>query len=77
MSFLRQIKVVSAEINKSRFSKGIRVKYRVYRDEEYTETELVTNTLSPKFNHASLFTFPAVTQETLDFFDSGRSQLRW
>lgn len=62
---------MSAEINKSRFSKGIRVKYRVFKDEHYTETDLQKDTLSPKFKHAKLYTFDNITQEELDFFDSG------
>ena len=66
-----QIKVLSAEINKSRFSKGVRVKYRVYKDEVYTETDLIRNTLTPKFNHAHVFAFNVITNDELDFFEHG------
>lgn len=66
-----QIKVQSAEINKSRFSRGIRVKYRVYKDEQYIETELVRNTLTPKFNHNHVFAFNSITQDELEFFEQG------
>ena len=67
-----QIKLLKADINKSRFSRGIRVKYRFYKDEDYIQTELVRNTLSPKFNHSHLFSFDRITQDELEFFEQGK-----
>jgi len=61
----------NGEVHKSRFSKGIYVKYKTQNDDEYTVTETKVNTLSPEFNHGKIFSIPKVTQETLDWFDSG------
>ncbi|KAK3716103.1 hypothetical protein QZH41_019651 [Actinostola sp. cb2023] len=61
----------TGEIHKSRFSKGIYVKYKTQNDETFTMTETKVNTLSPEFNHTKIFSIPKVTQETLDWFDSG------
>ena len=61
----------SAEITKVRFSKGITIKYRVYKDEKFTQTKMVKGSLSPEFNHSEVFSFPCVSQEHLEFFESG------
>ena len=68
---LFQVNVRSAEIYKTRFSKGIKVKYRVYKDKDLTETPLVKNTLMPQFKHSKVFTFSKITEEHLQFFESG------
>ena len=54
----------SAEVYKTRFSKGVQVKYRVYKDEKLTETPLMKNTLKPKIKHSKVFTFGKVTKES-------------
>lgn len=61
----------NGEVHKSRFSKGIYVKYRTKAEEDYTVTDTKVNTLSPEFNNIKLFSIPKVTQETLEWFDSG------
>ena len=61
----------NGEVHKSRFSKGIYVKYRTKAEEEYTVTDTKVNTLSPEFNCTKIFSIPKVTQETLEWFDSG------
>ena len=71
MVFILQVIVRSAEIYKKRFSKGIKVKYRVYKDKELTETPLVKNTLTPQFKHSKVFTFSKIKEEHLQFFESG------
>ncbi|XP_060596414.1 kinesin-like protein KIF28 [Ruditapes philippinarum] len=66
-----KVTVGSAEVYKTRFSKGIQVKYRVYKDEKLTETPLMKNTLKPNIKHSKVFTFGKVTKEHLEFFESG------
>ncbi|XP_025115263.1 kinesin-like protein KIF28P isoform X3 [Pomacea canaliculata] len=68
-----KIYVRSAEIHKSRFCKGVLVKYKVsiVQDIEFTETKLITGTLSPEFNHSRIISIPKIGQEHLDFFDIG------
>ena len=68
---LLQITIRSADIHKARFSKGTKIKFRVYKDEEYSETKMMKGTLSPEFKFSKVFSFPAITQEHIDFFDSG------
>ncbi|XP_070198402.1 kinesin-like protein KIF28 isoform X3 [Littorina saxatilis] len=68
-----KVSVRSAEIHKSRFSKGVLVKYKVpiVHDKEYTETKWVTGSLSPEFNHSRVIGIDKIKQEHLDFFDVG------
>ena len=47
------------------------MKYRVYKDKDLTETPLVKNTLIPQFKHSKVFTFSKITEEHLQFFESG------
>ncbi|XP_064610352.1 kinesin-like protein KIF28 [Liolophura sinensis] len=61
----------SADVIKSRFSKGLHVKYRVYKDDKFTETKVIKGTLSPEFNHSKVFSYPSISQDHLDFFDTG------
>jgi len=66
-----KVTVRNAEIMKSRFSQGIYIKYRTMGDTEDTETPIVKETLSPEFNHSRLFSYPSITEEHLEWFDSG------
>jgi len=66
-----QVSIRSAEIFKARFSLGLHIKYRVYKDQEYTQTKMIKGTLTPEFNHSKVFSFPCIEQEHLDFFESG------
>ena len=59
------------KINKARYSKGLKVKYRVYKDENYVETPTIKGTLSPEFNHTKVIEFDKVTQDHTDFFMNG------
>ncbi|XP_059148912.1 kinesin-like protein KIF28 isoform X2 [Physella acuta] len=65
-----KICIRSAEILNSRFSKGVKVKYRLLNDTEFTETKLVEGTLSPQFNHSRVISIQSLHQEHLDFFES-------
>ena len=47
------------------------MKYRVYKDNTMTETPLVKNSLVPQFKHSKVFTFSKITEEHLQFFESG------
>ncbi|XP_074645604.1 kinesin-like protein KIF28 isoform X2 [Tubulanus polymorphus] len=66
-----KVQVRSAEVQKSRFSKGLRVQYRVFKETEYTNTETVRGTLSPEFKHSRIVSFPSMTPEHLEYFENG------
>nr|XP_019926805.2 kinesin-like protein KIF28P isoform X13 [Crassostrea gigas] len=68
-----KLTVENANIHKSRFSKGIMVKYSVKNNGKVEEvkTPTVKNTLTPTFNHAKVISIPKLKQENLDFFESG------
>ncbi|XP_023930292.1 kinesin-like protein KIF28P isoform X2 [Lingula anatina] len=69
-----KVTVQKAEVHKARFSKGVRIKYKVPtvqgETEEYTETPMVRGSLSPVFNHSKVFSIPVITQEHLDNFET-------
>lgn len=65
-----QVSIRSADIKKARFSKGIQIKYRVYKNEKMTETKMIKGTLSPEFKHSEVFSFPSVTEDHLEFFEN-------
>ena len=65
-----QVCIRSADIKKARFSKGIQIKYRVYKNEKLSETKMVKGTLSPEFNHSEVTTFNNVTDDHLQFFET-------
>jgi len=71
MACVFQVTVKKAEVYKARFSKGIQVKYRVYKDKDFTETKLVKNNLKPEFKHSKVFSFSKITKEHLEFFEGG------
>nr|XP_022339415.1 kinesin-like protein KIF28P isoform X2 [Crassostrea virginica] len=68
-----KLTVETANIHKSRFSKGILVKYSVKNNGKMEEvkTPTVKNTLTPTFNHSKVISIPKLKQENLDFFESG------
>jgi hypothetical protein len=65
------VSIRSTEVNKARFSRGLHIKYRVFRDDQYTSTKVISGSLSPEFNHSKVFTFGKLSQEHLDFFETG------
>lgn len=71
--FVLQLTIETANIHKSRFSKGILVKYTVKNNgkAEEVKTPTVKNTLTPTFNFSKIVTIPKLKQENLDFFESG------
>lgn len=49
----------------------MKYKVSIVQDIEFTETKLITGTLSPEFNHSRIISIPKIGQEHLDFFDIG------
>ncbi|XP_067934246.1 kinesin-like protein KIF28 [Watersipora subatra] len=66
-----KIDVISARVDKARFSKGLKVKYKMLKDKEDTETKMVKGTVNPEFKHSKVVKIPTVTQEWIDFFLTG------
>ena len=66
-----QVTVRNAEIQKARFSKGTKVKFKIYNENQYHETKMVKNTLSPEYNFSYIHSFPAIVKEHLEFFEAG------
>lgn len=68
-----KLTIENGNIHKSRFSKGIMVKYSVKNNGKVEEvkTPTVKNTLTPTFNHSKVISIPKLKQENLDFFESG------
>ncbi|XP_071088999.1 kinesin-like protein KIF28 isoform X1 [Haliotis cracherodii] len=65
-----KVTIQSADINKPRFSKGVRIKYKDYKG-ELVETPMISGTLQPEFKHSKIISFSEVTQEHLTFFEKG------
>ena len=66
-----KVHIRSAEVNKARFAKGVKLKYRVFNDDDFVETNTMKGTLSPEFNHSKIFSYEKITNEHLEFFESG------
>ncbi|CAL1526284.1 unnamed protein product, partial [Lymnaea stagnalis] len=60
----------SADINSQKFSKGIKVRYRLLNDKTFTETKMVTGTLKPELKHSRIVSIDRLLPEHLDFFES-------
>ena len=65
-----KITIKSVDVNKLRFSKGMKVSYTPFKQEQATVTPMLQGT-TPQFNHSAVFYFDKVTAELLDWFDSG------
>lgn len=46
-------------------------KYTMYLDDEKTETEKISFTPNPEFNHKKLFSFYPATQQLIDYLYNG------
>ncbi|KAL5021850.1 hypothetical protein ScPMuIL_001005 [Solemya velum] len=66
-----KVEIKMAEAHKAKYSKGLQVKYRVFKEVEFTATPVLRDTLQPEFNHARIIAIPHITQDHLDFFESG------
>ncbi|XP_069112007.1 kinesin-like protein KIF28 isoform X3 [Argopecten irradians] len=73
--FYYKVLVREAEINKSRFSRGIRVQFTLpfvnKKEPEVVQTPVIKNTLSPAFNFSKVLTISKVQKKHLEFFDNG------
>ncbi|XP_072169328.1 kinesin-like protein KIF28P [Diadema setosum] len=65
-----RVLIRSGEINKSRFSRGLYVKYKFMNEEEYAVTPTIKDTLSPQWSHSRVVSIQSIQQEHLDFFES-------
>ena len=66
-----KVEIRCAEIHKARFAKGTKIKFRVYKDEAYSETKMVKGSLTPEYGFNKVLSFSKIGQEHLDFFDTG------
>ena len=66
-----QVTIRNAIVHDARFNKGLYIKYKPFKETEFTSTSVVKATLEPEFNHSQVFHFDEVKQELLDWFDSG------
>ncbi|XP_046842712.1 kinesin-like protein KIF28P [Xenia sp. Carnegie-2017] len=67
-----KVTIRTAEVRNSRFSKGLYVKYKTFdQTEEFTKSPVVKDSLSPEFNHSTIFSFPAIRDEHLEWFENG------
>ena len=69
--FYLQVKVINAEVQKARYSHGLYIKYTSFGEQEPTTTDTKADTLSPVFNHSKVYSFPSVTEEHLNWFETG------
>ena len=70
---LVQVSIRNANVHDCRFNKGLYIKYKPFKETEFTTTKTVKDTLSPEFDEkdSKVFGFDSVKQELLDWFDSG------
>lgn len=68
-----QVTIRNANVYDSRFNKGLYIKYKPFKETEYTTTKTVKDTLSPEFDEkdSKVFHFDVVKQDLLEWFDSG------
>eukprot|EP00112_Aurelia_sp_Birch-Aquarium-sp1_P014219 Seg3055.2 transcript_id=Seg3055.2/GoldUCD/mRNA.D3Y31 product="Kinesin-like protein KIF28P" protein_id=Seg3055.2/GoldUCD/D3Y31 len=66
-----KVNIRNAEVQKARFSQGLYIKYTTMGETEPAETPVVKDTLAPEFNHSKIFSFPSITDDHLEWFDSG------
>ncbi|XP_021354273.1 kinesin-like protein KIF28P isoform X3 [Mizuhopecten yessoensis] len=73
--FYFKVFVRKAEINKSRFSKGVRVQFSMpfsnKKEPENVQTPIIKNSLSPEFNFSKVLSVNKVQKKHLDFFELG------
>lgn len=68
-----KVSIRNANVHDSRFNKGLYIRYKPFKETEFTVTTTVRDTLSPEFDEkdSKVFGFDSVKQELLDWFDSG------
>ncbi|KAK0041455.1 kinesin-like protein KIF28P [Biomphalaria pfeifferi] len=68
--FCFKIIIKAAEVYKSRYNLGIKVKYKLWGDKEFTETQMMKGTLTPQFNHSRIVSIDNLKSEHLEFFEN-------
>lgn len=63
--------MINCEVQKARYCHGLYIKYTSFGEENATVTETKADTLSPVFNHSKIYSFPSVTEEHLNWFETG------
>ena len=71
LCYFIQVTIRNAIVHDAKFNKGLYIKYKPFQETEYTTTKVVTNTLTPEFNHSQVFHFDKVTDSILEWFESG------
>lgn len=68
-----KVSIRNANVHDSRFNKGLYIRYKPFKETEFTTTKTVKDTLSPEFDEkdSKVFGFDNVKQDLLDWFDSG------
>lgn len=68
-----QVSIRNVSVHDSRFNKGLYLRYKPFKETEYTVTKTVRDTLSPEFDEkdSKVFSFDSVKQDLLDWFDTG------
>ncbi|KAH9515666.1 Kinesin-like protein kif28p [Bulinus truncatus] len=68
--FYFKIIIKTAELYKSRYNLGIKIKYKLLNDKDFTETKLMTGTNTPNFNHSRVVHIENLKSEHLEFFET-------
>lgn len=66
-----KVTIRNAEVQKSRYSHGLYVKFKSYGETKEAETPVKANTLSPEFNFSKIFSIPAIGEDHLQWFEFG------
>lgn len=70
-AFHFKVMIKDATVYKDRFCKGLRIRYRTGANTTFVETDVITGTLNPVFNHSKIFSFHPLTEEHLNLFQTG------
>lgn len=65
------INIASAEVQKTRHRHGLYVTFQCHGDEAPTQTPVIGDTLNPQFNFSKIFSYPAVNEQILEWFEQG------
>jgi len=66
-----KVLVRNAEVQMARYSHGLYIKFHSFKESDPAVTPTKTGTLSPNFNFSKLFSFHAILEEHLDWFETG------
>nr|CAB3259099.1 kinesin-like protein KIF28P [Phallusia mammillata] len=65
-----KVAIRSGEINNSRFTKGVYVKYKTLGDDQPVSTKVVKESLSPEFGYSRVIAIQSVNESHLDYFEN-------